>query len=1810
MPINTDLNTAPYFDDFDIEKQYYKVLFKPGFAVQAREMTQLQTILQSQIEQFGDNIFKEGSIIKGCNFTALNDLRHVKVNNDIDPTAYISRRTTELIGQTETQVDYVFELVGSITDLRANVVSASRGFTASLNPNTFYINYLNTTGTIKEFQDGEDLTVNLYKFKVEDGAAGSAPFETILDFNILNVNTGAPLGINVITGGTGQSFGIQSSPGITFQKGHFLFATEQTLIVSKYDNVPTNVSVGYRVQERLLSALNDSSLYDNANGSNNENAAGADRLSLVPTLVVLDTAVADADPSFFALIRYQEGNEITLRDVSQYNVLGDELAKRTFEESGNYILNDFAIKTDRRDVEGTDQVKVLVGTGTAYIKGYRVENSGERSFTIDQVDESTGWETQPNQPVSFNYGSYVDIITHAGKVDMNSNETFNLLDSGLNIIGTTFVTNLTPTRLYLYGTRLNATRRFSEVYRVDSVSNGHIVVGNGSIVPSLKEARKSPLVFDTGMFSLRKTGDEVTGEAIIPVRVQENQSHVAGSFTLNALANQDFAVDNSDLVVVDGSNTYQPVLTIGTTNNDSILTFTVDAGAANPCTVYYNKRLQTAATHAKLREEPHVSITFDNTKTKFSLGFPDVYEIISIRDPGTTIDYTDSFRLKTNQKDQYYDHSYIEVIQGRAIPPNGVTLVANVKVFKLNTTQGQYYFTINSYPTADPLFNENNIPVYEGSNRIRYNLRECFDFRPYVDLDPALTGGGDPYTTTTSVSPVGPITADVGDIAPTFITNGRGLNPALNTTATADISTYLSRIDLITADSYGEINIVKGKEARFAVPPSTSSDKLPIAEVFVPGYPALSAQDAANSGRNEYAVKAKAVGTKNYTMKDIKGLERKIDNLVYYVSLSQLESATQDLSILDENGLSRFKNGFLADPFNDLSLADVRNPKFSAAVPFNEKILMPAVKSFPLDLKFKAGSGISTFPPTADPRVATIGRDADVSILNQPYASEFRNCVSNFWKFSGDGVVSPPYDAAYDTTTNPLNLEIDLVTPFQDFVENLQQFIPLTDTSVSTRMDFEDFWERGQGVETTRNRSLGFTEQTGGGNVVGEFVTNFQFQPYMASRDIKVYMSGLRPNTRHYFFFDEVSVDQHIIPGTLVDAADDIERNGVFGQVVETDSNGVLRAVFRIPDATFFVGDRVLDIVDVDQYDSIDSGSTSRGFVTYRAYNFSVEKAALTPSTRVPDFDITTTTTTRNLPRRPRGGRDPLAQTFFVKEGMGQGSNSVFLSKVDVYFKRVSEVNGVTLMIREVINGYPSSVIVPFSKVHFTATYLTNQTNGSVSDDAGLATTFTFEAPVRLDVEKEYCIVVMPDANDPNYLIYTSKVGGTDLSPGPTQGQSIVQDWGDGVLFTSTNNKAWKSYQDEDIKFNMYRHNFIQAPTIPASVTLTQRDHEFLTVTDFTGRFNVGEFVYQETAAEIPSTLGQGSILLTVAGIENSFAVGDYALVRDAGSTRFDIFKIVSTGVDEVTVNKPCSFAGVAATPIVAGKVSYYNKREPNQIHLESSSARATKIFSTGNIVTGFDSGTTATIVTVDNINLSYVQPMIIKSNDSVSSTDISGSFLSPNDVGVAYDLQMSFNDNNHFNTNGVVLYSKSNDVTGIRAFDITIAMENALNSTSTAFIDIEVSKLIAHQYKITNDPVSTSSFISKTIELAEDLDAEDLQLIITGYRPNGTDIKTYIRPQNEFDSSDFESIDWIELELYEGVGVFSSTTNINDYREYKYRVPATAKTGQVSTGALTYDSKAGRFDGYRKFAIRIDMLAETTHSVPTLQDYRGIALT
>ena len=1758
MPINKDLNVDPYFDDFDITKQFHRVLFKPSYAVQARELTQMQTILQNQIEQFGDNIFKEGSIIKGCNFTELSDLNYVKLTDKpgFDPTQYVGFTDTVTVSGTDFIRDNAYELRGDVSGVTASVVAAARGFeTRNPDLNTFFINYTTTSSGTKVFQTGELLRI----FKISTYEQGTSINRTEEEVTTINVTS--------FSGAVGNSFGLRSAPGIIFQKGHFLYSEEQLIVISKYSNVPNNVSIGYVVQERVVNAFQDSSLYDNANGSFNQNAPGADRLKLIPILTSLPTTEADVDNTFFTLTRYTNGNAVLLRDVSQYNVLGEEMARRTYEESGDYIVRDFKTKVVRRDGD----LKASIGSGVAYVKGYRVENLGEVFLDIDDISE-TSIDERTNQGVSFNYGGYLSVLDNSvgGVVPLGTFATVSLRDGGNSSLGTARVRNITNDKIFLFDIRLSGANKITQVERVVG-SSGYIPVANNSVI---KETSSTPMVFDTGMTSLKAT-DNLS----IPVRASKAIVGTATTFTISPSAGEDFNLENDDIFFVDNTSTRIDVNSTALSGSD--LQVTIASTPSSPSTIYYNKRITSADPFTKINAELYVKCAFANTdiatsSARYNLGFPDVYEIVSIIDSSSQ-NVTTSFKLKTNQRDNFYDHSYIEYIPGRPVPAVGLMTV-RMNAFKLNDTSGNYFFTVDSYPAGVA---KNKIQPFTSSSGKVYNLRDCLDFRPYVQpLSPATYINAAVIGTAPTVSNG----ATGVNVAPSFSGAYTILTPSYNQFGEIDYEFFLNRTDSVILDSYGKISILKGTEVEKSIPPTLSGDQIKIAEIYIPGSPALTPEEGDAQDRPQYAVQIVPKGTKSYSMKDIENLEKKIDSLEYYVLLNSLEADTKNLNIVDENGLDRFKNGIIVDPFTDLSIANLENVEFNAAVDFAEESLMPAVKTFPLNLKYKSSSSATLFPTTANAKIGTLQRNTDVAILTQAYATEFRNCVSNFYSYRGVGDISPDYDAVYDTVTNPVNIS----TTRRGLTVSsgaTQEILPLTSS----------------------NRRIPRPNQ----QAVGDFITNFEFNPFMRARDINIYMSGLRPNTRHYFFFDGEDINQFVSPGSNVNTADGIRRNGDAGDAITSNANGVIRVVFSLPESRFYVGDRKLEVVDVDTYAAIESASTSYGFVTYRAYNFSVEKTSLTVSTRRPRPTVTDTTT-RNVSNRPNTGdrgrdvdpgpsNDPIAQTFFIKKGMGLGSDTVFISKIDLYFKRKSSINGVNVELREVINGYPAYDIIPFSNIHLTPSEVLT------SDDASVATTVTFNAPVRLDVEKEYAFVVKPDAADPDYLIFTSKVGGVDLTPGAGQGLPIVQDWGDGVLFTSTNNRAWKSYQDEDIKFVLYRHNFNASS---GSITLTNDDQEFITTTNNIGRFKVGETVYTTEARDVSTannvSVTSGNNQITGTNLSATYSAGDFILASN-GTTNRQVFEVVSANSTVIIADRPASFTDTLdCVPITMGILRHYNFRYPNFIILEESSATSTRKFTAADLIYGFDSAAAATIDSVDNVEFSYIQPIVYRTDDIVTTTSLSGTFVDPSNPSNTYELPMLFNDKTTFGRAGMVVYSKSNDIARTKTLDLTVAMTNSSNVTSSPFIDIETASVLAYQWKITDDSATTSKYISKTVELAENLDAEDFRIYVTGYRPRGTDIKVFIKAQSADDPTVFETNDWIELELTSGINLYSSISNDSDFKEYIYQVAEADK----NFGVLTYTNDIGTFEGYRRFAVKIELHSEDIFKAPRLLDYRGISLT
>ena len=260
MPQKTNLNINPYFDDFDKDKNFYKVLFKPGFPVQARELTTLQSILQNQIESFGSHMFKEGSMVIPGNVTYDSQYSAVKLNPDhlgIDISVYANN----LVG---------LKVRGQSSGIVAKVdkfenVSEEGGIT---NP-TLFVKYVQSgdDNEIKPFEDGEVLIT-----------------EDSFTYGNTSINAGETVASLISEDATGVGSSFSIGPGVYFIRGTFVDVGSDTLVLDPYTNTPS-YRVGLTILEDIVTAKDDSSLYDNAKGFSNYAAPGADRFRISSYLI-------------------------------------------------------------------------------------------------------------------------------------------------------------------------------------------------------------------------------------------------------------------------------------------------------------------------------------------------------------------------------------------------------------------------------------------------------------------------------------------------------------------------------------------------------------------------------------------------------------------------------------------------------------------------------------------------------------------------------------------------------------------------------------------------------------------------------------------------------------------------------------------------------------------------------------------------------------------------------------------------------------------------------------------------------------------------------------------------------------------------------------------------------------------------------------------------------------------------------------------------------------------------------------------------------------------------------------------------------------------------------------------------------------------------------------------------------------------------------------------------------------------------------------------------------------------------------------
>lgn len=414
MSLKTDFNVAPYFDDYDEFKDYYRILFRPGTAVQARELTQLQTILQKQIERFGNWAFNNGDIVSGCQVFDMPSVPYVRLM-DFASNGTANSATLDVR-------DYVNAVAVSVTsNLRAQVIYANAGFSTNYpDTNILYLKYINTgTGGEIIFSNNELLTFH------QVSVAGNT--------DLANVYTWSNTQVDTVT--TGNSHGVSVSEGIVFIGGEFVRVSNSTFgLVNTFGTYAGNNVIGFDLVEEIVTENQDESLLDNALGYTNENAPGAHRLKLTPIIVSLTQEEASLREKFNPIGIYNYGNLIAKAQPSTnvYSIVGDVIAKRTFEESGNYVVNPFIVDTvttiPGSNVGTTDANSVLgrISTGIGYVQGSRVEIQ-----KTSYINMRRGVDTQTNrsQEINFNYGNYFIVNEYAGSFIPDQLATVKLYDS-------------------------------------------------------------------------------------------------------------------------------------------------------------------------------------------------------------------------------------------------------------------------------------------------------------------------------------------------------------------------------------------------------------------------------------------------------------------------------------------------------------------------------------------------------------------------------------------------------------------------------------------------------------------------------------------------------------------------------------------------------------------------------------------------------------------------------------------------------------------------------------------------------------------------------------------------------------------------------------------------------------------------------------------------------------------------------------------------------------------------------------------------------------------------------------------------------------------------------------------------------------------------------------------------------------------------------------------------------------------------------------------------------------------------------------
>lgn len=1227
MALDTNFNVNPYYDDFDEDKKFLRMLFKPGFAVQARELTQLQTILQKQVDRFGQHVFKNGSVITGGQFF-VQDATFFKLN--------------ELFSDVEVNIEsFVGKTVLSIDESkRVEVIAAIEKDLGNGDPKTLMVKQIFG----EPFVAGETIKTNEL----------NPVFATISD------DTGV---------GTGQIFSVNE--GVFFYEGLFIKNDAQTIPVAKYTQFDNNARLGFEIIESIVEPNSDTSLLDPAQSASNYQAPGADRFKI--DLVLSRRSVeSEDDEKFIELLRIED-SEVTREYIYPlYSVLEETLARRTFDESGNYTVRPFKISLETNQAN-TAQTDVILSPGKAYVFGYEFETSGPTIITVDKPRETTSIE---NRRISSDYGHFVFSSNHFGAFPINNLDTIDVhcvAQSAINLSSTGTVANTRIGTARIKNVEFDSAantanpstyefKTFLFDLDVDNSITGNVISASGetivlantgaghylSTVNNAYRGAKLRITTGIGSFEPVKTiiaWDGTTQTATvnesyidnptdasqfaIEFEFKDTESLASISGTTKSAAadiderSKDFATPFQNAFIAEAagealvfplgqqyiaeetiadlsfsyrrlypnqsfSSSLSPALSVGSEETLAAATLTsaklekyyvsvvtqgtspyavgqviaadkiaIDTStrrltienannmvASIIATIDYtglssgyspkgktfiaaNNTIQTssgidvysnsAVLSFSTSGQTHIASSFVNkvpTEAQ-SLFVSDVTELISVLDfngnaitqanVAVAIDVTQKYVLDDGQRDSFYDHASIR-LRPAVRPPVGPIVVK----YNRFTSSGAGFFTIDSYYDE---VDYGNIPTYVSpTNNAVFSLRDSLDFRA-VRAD-ATPGSGDAVVFDVDASTTGPKV------------------PKLGSSVILDFEHYLPRIDKVVLDKSRVFSIIKGNSE---VIPTRPNDRDTAMTLYVLTNTAYVA--------NTSEISVEYVNNRRYTMRDIGTIEKRVENLEYYTSLSLLEQdalGKQDLTILDSQNLPRFKNGILVDGFRGSSVADVTDADYRASIdPFRNE-LRPSFEIYAYNLVFDAANSANYL--RSGPLITA--NAASVVLIDQPKASKAINVNPfNVINFLGKITLNPASDIWVDVEQKAdvlVNLEGDrdawaLLTRNAHSTEwgSWGTTWTGTTTSVAFTTDQTNNNITRHTTRTTQQRQTrsGILTQVVPQTItqsIGNRVVDVSVIPYMRTLNMLFIGTDFKPDTTLFPFFDGVPIESFV----------------------------------------------------------------------------------------------------------------------------------------------------------------------------------------------------------------------------------------------------------------------------------------------------------------------------------------------------------------------------------------------------------------------------------------------------------------------------------------------------------------------------------------------------------------------------------------------------------------------------------------------------------------------------------------------------------